>query len=114
MSKPNLHMLVNDLASLEERELVFVLSKILPHFTPFKDEPQITNSGFYLGTYSESEGAINISIVAYPDTEKYGEEEMGPDWGLCQSWESEIPGVEYVSNLKQCLSPINGKKISLT
>ena len=113
MSKKDLKALAQELAQLAERELVFVLSKALPGFHPFDDEPSVERSGLFLGAFEVSDGKTSLAIVAYPDPEAQGED-PGPDWGLCQSWESEIAGVDYVSNCKACLSPLDGRKIGLT
>ena len=114
MSLEELEKLAGQMASIDQRELVFVLSKILPEFIPFDCEPGINRSGFFLGVFRELDGDIDIAIVAYPDSEAYGSGELGPDWGLCQSRSCEFSCIEYISNFKQCLSPISKEKICLT
>ncbi len=113
MSSKDLEALSRQLAQLEERELVFVLAKALPKFRPFAGEPSVERSGLFLGAFEVAEGRTSLAIVAYPDPEAHGDD-PGPDWGLCQNAESGIGEIDYVSNCKACLSPLDGQSIKLT
>ena len=114
MTEHGLRELAEKLRALDERELILVLSRVLPRFDPYQDEPEVERSGFFLGVYCCNDANFDISLVAYPDPEEYGDAEIGPQWGLCQSAESELSGIEYVSNFKRCISPLTGEKIRLT
>ena len=114
MNRNELQKMAEILGKLDERELVFVLSKVLPNHDPYKQDPIIERARFVLAVAYQENGNSGLNIVAYPDPDEYGDE-LGPDWGLCQSsGGSEWDGIEYVSNVKNCISPYSGEKIHMT
>lgn len=113
MDQARLQALAEQLASLDQRELVYVIARSLPTFEPYRSDPQVDRSGFFLGAFAVQQGGTTIDVVAYPDPAEYGHD-LGPDWGLVQRAPSEVGGLDYVSNFKQCLSPLNGGKVDLS
>lgn len=114
MNENKLQNLAKKLDYLNVRELIYVLSKVLPKHEPYKKDPVIEKYSLVLGVAYSEEGNSRLDIVAYPDTDKYGDD-PGPDWGLCQSsWSSEWDDIKYVSNVKHGISPYSGEKIYMT
>ena len=113
MISQKLSELARKISALEERDLIYVLSRVLPEFSPYESHPVTDLSGFFLGAFRCQRGTVEIDIVAYPDLDEYGDD-PGPDWGLCQRTPSEVKGLEYVSNVKNCLSPFDGRRLHLT
>lgn len=113
MTLHRLEDLACQLAKLDERELVFVLSRALPKISLAGREP-LAKAEFFLGIVDRSDEGTALEVVAYPGRESYGPENLGPDWGHCQRAASEISGVDYVSNEKTCLSPLSGRFVHLT
>jgi len=105
----DLHHLVDRLGALPLADLVFVLSRALPRFEPYGREPHIARSGFFLGAFAQKAGRTSLEVVAWGSSDR-----PGPDWGLCQRAPSEWQGVDYVSNEKDCRSPITGDRLDLS
>ena len=101
--------LVAALKALPDEDLALVLGRVLPERNPFSKEPEVVSSKMFLGIYTEYTDESSISIVAYP---KDGEH--GPYWGFCQSAESPISGINFVSSQKQAISPLDETTIHLT
>ncbi|WP_147176357.1 hypothetical protein [Pseudomonas sp. AG1028] len=101
--------LVAALKALPDEDLALVLGMVLPERNPFAKEPEVVISRMFLGIYTEYTDERSISIIAYP---KDGEQ--GPYWGFCQSADSPISGISFVSSKKEAISPLNGTTISLT
>ena len=105
----SLEELKNELRGLSDTELVQVLAEVLPLREPYKGEPLFKSSKLFMGIYCEDEEGSFVKAIAYP---KNGE--LGPDWGFCQDAESEIKGIDYTSNCKECVSPFSNKDVHLT
>jgi hypothetical protein len=103
--------LIAQLRSLPDALFVDIMSEVLPSRTPYGQEPLVKHARMFLGIYSirdDGDELPVLEVIAYPDGE------IGPSWGFCQSCESEIPGIDFVSASKSCLSPFDGRKIHLT
>jgi predicted amidophosphoribosyltransferase len=103
--------LISALKKLDDYELVQVLAPVLSEREPYKNEPDAANSKMFLGIYAKDtyEDEDYVCAIAYPF-----DDQLGPDWGFCQSSASAVKDVEYVSNCKQCVSPFDGREIYLT
>jgi len=101
--------LISALQELANEDLARILGKVLPQRSPFSNEPGVEHSRMFLGVYSKYPDGHLINIVAYPKDDGYG-----PYWGFCQSAASPITGVEFVSYVKQAISPLDGTSIHLT
>ncbi|WP_339522085.1 hypothetical protein [Pseudomonas sp. EA_35y_Pfl2_R111] len=97
------------LKALPNEDLALVLGMVLPERNPFSKEPEVVSSKMFLGIYTTYTDESSISIVAYPK-----HDERGPYWGFCQSTESPIPGINFVSCQKQAISPLDDTTIHLT
>ncbi|MBX3713569.1 MAG: hypothetical protein KF800_16540 [Lysobacter sp.] len=103
--------LIAQLLSLTDECLVDIMSEVLPSRTPYSGEPLVRHARMFLGIYSirdDGDEQPTLEVIAYPDGE------IGASWGFCQSGESGIPGIDFVSASKSCLSPFDGRKIHLT
>jgi len=113
MNRHKLDTLAQKLASLNEVELCVVLSKVLPSFEPYRNDPITERSGLFLGAFAVEEGRLKIDVVAYPPESTPWESHHG--WnGLCQRTSSEIAGVDYVSHRKNGISPFDNESVYLT
>jgi hypothetical protein len=101
--------LISALRGLPNEDLARILGIILPERSPFVNEPGVEHSRMFLGVYSKYSDEHSISIIAYPKNDEHG-----PYWGFYQSAESPIAGVEFISCVKQAISPFDETHIHLT
>jgi hypothetical protein len=111
------------LNTLPDERLVAILRRVFAVKQPASQEAAYCRNRFYLGTAwsdlesGESEpqrwGPWELEAVAYVDAFEQGDD-LGPDYGLCQSGSCLACGTRVRSNVKHGLCPICDGQVYMT